>query len=168
MSDSVPPYRQQPDRLLHPQDSLGKNTGVGCHFLLHFHDRGYELLGRIPCSFSISTRKYYQKPIDLKQKFIISLSYRKSAEPILETIMSRNPSWYHWFSLIQVSQIEIKVWQSCLFFFFLFLNWCFEKLLTLFSWFSEFRSHFLPDCQPELTSAWRQFIFLLMLSFLYL
>ena len=27
-------YGQQPTRLLHPQDSLGKNTGVGCHFLL--------------------------------------------------------------------------------------------------------------------------------------
>ena len=29
------PYGQQPTRLLCPQDSLGKNTGVGCHFLLH-------------------------------------------------------------------------------------------------------------------------------------
>ena len=28
------PYGQQPTRLLHPQDSLGKNIGVGCHFLL--------------------------------------------------------------------------------------------------------------------------------------
>ena len=28
------PHRQQPTRLLHPWDSLGKNTGVGCHFLL--------------------------------------------------------------------------------------------------------------------------------------
>ena len=27
--------RQQPTRLLHPWDSPGKNTGVGCHFLLH-------------------------------------------------------------------------------------------------------------------------------------
>ena len=27
------PYRQQPTRLLCPQNSLGKNTGVGCHFL---------------------------------------------------------------------------------------------------------------------------------------
>ena len=34
MSDFVRPYGQQPTRLLHPQDSLGKNTGVGCHFLL--------------------------------------------------------------------------------------------------------------------------------------
>ena len=34
MSDSVRPHRQQPTRLPHPWDSLGKNTGVGCHFLL--------------------------------------------------------------------------------------------------------------------------------------
>ena len=35
MSDSVGPYGQQPTRLLCSRDSLGKNTGVGCHFLLH-------------------------------------------------------------------------------------------------------------------------------------
>ena len=35
MSDSVRPQRQQPTRLPHPWDSPGKNTGVGCHFLLH-------------------------------------------------------------------------------------------------------------------------------------
>ena len=34
MSDSVHPHRHQPTRLPHPWDSLGKNTGVGCHFLL--------------------------------------------------------------------------------------------------------------------------------------
>ena len=34
MSDSVRPHRRQPTRLSHPWDSLGKNTGVGCHFLL--------------------------------------------------------------------------------------------------------------------------------------
>ena len=28
------PHRQQPTRLPHPGDSQGKNTGVGCHFLL--------------------------------------------------------------------------------------------------------------------------------------
>ena len=27
-------HRQQPTRLPHPWDSPGKNTGVGCHFLL--------------------------------------------------------------------------------------------------------------------------------------
>ena len=34
MSNSVWPQRQQPTRLLRPWDSPGKNTGVGCHFLL--------------------------------------------------------------------------------------------------------------------------------------
>ena len=34
MSDSVRPHRWQPTRLPHPWDSTGKNTGVGCHFLL--------------------------------------------------------------------------------------------------------------------------------------
>ena len=32
--DSVRPHRRQPTRLPHLWDSPGKNTGVGCHFLL--------------------------------------------------------------------------------------------------------------------------------------
>ena len=34
MSDSVQPHRRQPTRLPCPWNSPGKNTGVGCHFLL--------------------------------------------------------------------------------------------------------------------------------------
>ena len=34
MSDSVRPHRWQPIGLSRPWDSPGKNTGVGCHFLL--------------------------------------------------------------------------------------------------------------------------------------
>ena len=34
MSDSVRPYRRKPTRLPGPWNSPGKNTGVGCHFLL--------------------------------------------------------------------------------------------------------------------------------------
>ena len=34
VSDSVRPHRQQPTRLRCLWDSPGKNTGVGCHFLL--------------------------------------------------------------------------------------------------------------------------------------
>ena len=34
MSNSVRPHRWKPTRLPHPWDSPGKNTGVGCHFLL--------------------------------------------------------------------------------------------------------------------------------------
>ena len=36
VSDSVRPHRRQPTRLPRPWDSPGKNTGVGCHFLLQF------------------------------------------------------------------------------------------------------------------------------------
>ena len=36
MSDSARLHKQQPTRLPHPWDSPGKNTGVGCHFLLQF------------------------------------------------------------------------------------------------------------------------------------
>ena len=36
MSDSVRPHRRQPTRLHRPWDSPGKNTGVGCHFLLQW------------------------------------------------------------------------------------------------------------------------------------
>ena len=34
MSDSVQPHRRQPTRLPRPWDSPGKNTGMGCHFIL--------------------------------------------------------------------------------------------------------------------------------------
>ena len=44
VSNSVRPYGQQPTRLLSPQDSLGKNTGEGCHFLLQQESRdGWKL-----------------------------------------------------------------------------------------------------------------------------
>ena len=35
VSDSVRPHRRQPTSLPRPWDFPGKNTGVGCHFLLH-------------------------------------------------------------------------------------------------------------------------------------
>ena len=34
VSNSMRPHRRKPARLPHPWDSPGKNTGVGCHFLL--------------------------------------------------------------------------------------------------------------------------------------
>ena len=36
MPDSVRPHRRQPTRLPCPWDSPGKNTGMGCHFLLQY------------------------------------------------------------------------------------------------------------------------------------
>ena len=34
VSDSVRPHRRKPTRLPRPWDSPGRNSGVGCHFLL--------------------------------------------------------------------------------------------------------------------------------------
>ena len=47
VSDPVRPQRQQPTRLLCPWDSPGKNTVVGCHFLLQElpYDPAIPLLG---------------------------------------------------------------------------------------------------------------------------
>src|SRR5574340_368103 len=36
MSESMQPHRRQPTRPCCPWDSPGKNTGVGCHFLLQY------------------------------------------------------------------------------------------------------------------------------------
>ena len=36
LSDSVRPHTRQPTRLPRPWDFPGKNTGVGCHFLLQY------------------------------------------------------------------------------------------------------------------------------------
>ena len=49
MSNSLPPHGLQPTRLLHPWDSPGKNTGVGCHFLLQgiFPTQGSNLVSQI-------------------------------------------------------------------------------------------------------------------------
>ena len=46
MSESVRPHRRQPTRLLCPWDSPGKNTGVGCHFLLQCMKVKVKLLSR--------------------------------------------------------------------------------------------------------------------------
>ena len=47
MSDSVQPHRWQPTSLHRPWDSPGKNTGVGCHFLLQCRKVKVKSLSRI-------------------------------------------------------------------------------------------------------------------------
>ena len=48
MSDFVRPHRWQPTRLPRPWDSPGKNTGVGCHFLLQCIKVKVKLLSCVP------------------------------------------------------------------------------------------------------------------------
>ena len=57
MSDPMRPHRQQRTRLPCPQDSLGENTGVGCHFLLHKH---FILTLNPKVSFTTSLTHKYQ------------------------------------------------------------------------------------------------------------
>ena len=47
MSDPVRPHRQQPTRLPRLWDSPGKNTGVGCHFLLQCMKVKMKFLSRV-------------------------------------------------------------------------------------------------------------------------
>ena len=41
VSDCVRPHRRRPTRLPRPWDSPGRNTGVGCHFLLQYNDTNW-------------------------------------------------------------------------------------------------------------------------------
>ena len=61
MSDSVQPHRRQPTRLPHPWDSPGKNTGVGCHFLLQCMKVKVKLLSRVQL-FTTPWTVAYQAP----------------------------------------------------------------------------------------------------------
>ena len=63
MSDSVRLYRRQPTRLLRPWDSLGKNTRVGCHFLLQCRKVISE--SEVASVMSDSMRPHRRQPIRL-------------------------------------------------------------------------------------------------------
>ena len=60
MSDSVRPHRRQPIRLLCRWDSPGKNTGVGCHFLLQC--RKVKLLSHVRLSATPWTAAFQAPP----------------------------------------------------------------------------------------------------------
>ena len=59
MSDSVQRHRQQPIRLHHPWNSPGKNTRVGCHFLLQFRKVKSESESRSVLSNSLQPHRLY-------------------------------------------------------------------------------------------------------------
>ena len=62
MSDSVRPHRRQPTRLPHPWDSPGKNTGVGCHFLLQCVKVKVKSLSRVQFFATPGTAAYQAPP----------------------------------------------------------------------------------------------------------
>ena len=62
VSDSVWPHRRQPTRLPHPWDSPGKNTGVGCHFLLQSMKVKWKSLSRVWLFATPWTEAYRDPP----------------------------------------------------------------------------------------------------------
>ena len=59
---TVRPHRRQPTRLPHPWDSPGKNTGVGCHFLLQCMKVKVKLLSRVRLLAAPWTAAYQAPP----------------------------------------------------------------------------------------------------------
>ena len=66
MSDSMRPHRQHPTRLPRPWDSPGKNTGVGCHFLLQCL-KGKVKVKSLSCVWLLATpwTAAYQAPLPM-------------------------------------------------------------------------------------------------------
>ena len=62
MSDSVRPHRWQPTRLPCPWDFPGKNTGVGCHFLLQCMKAKSEVAQRVQLFATPQTAAYQAPP----------------------------------------------------------------------------------------------------------
>ena len=94
MSDSVRPHRWQPTRLPRPWDSPGKNTGVGCHFLLQCMKVKVKSLSRVrllgtpwaaayqaPPSMGFSRLEYWSGvPLPSPQYKVVPLQGRVKAE----------------------------------------------------------------------------------------
>ena len=62
MSHSVRPHRRQPTRLPRPWDSPGKNTGVGCRFLLQCRKGKVKPLSRVQPSATPWTAAFQAPP----------------------------------------------------------------------------------------------------------
>ena len=64
---TVRPHRRQPTRLPRPWDSPGKNTGVGCHFLLQCRKVEVNSLSRVRLLATPWTAAYQAPPsMDIK------------------------------------------------------------------------------------------------------
>ena len=84
MSNSVQPHRWQPTRLLCPWESPGKNTGVGCHFILQ-----KESISKVKRQTSewekiIANETTDKGLISKIYKQLIQLNARKTNNPIKE------------------------------------------------------------------------------------
>ena len=80
VSDSVRPHRRQPTRLPRLWDSPGKNTGVGCHFLLQCIQVKSESEGAQSTPWAAA----YQTPLSMgfsRQEYWSGLPYPPPGDP---------------------------------------------------------------------------------------
>ena len=111
MSNSVWPYGQQPTRLLCPWDSLGKKTGVGCHFSFSFWSEWFlsifslelfltptmclvflSLLPFLLEPFIIENNKVSLVPFDSSPWLPVSQVLQSKGEPGIQSSKSESPS----------------------------------------------------------------------------
>ena len=88
VSNSVQPHRWQPTRLSRPWDSPGKNTRVGCHFLLQCMKVKVKSLSRVRPSATLWTAAF-QAPLSMgfsRQEYWSGVPL---PSPILSLIASR-------------------------------------------------------------------------------
>ena len=107
MSDFVLPHRRQPTRLLRPWDSPGKNTGVGCHFLLQCMHACY-----VASVVSDSMRPYGQQPTRLlstgfsRQEYWSGLPFPSLGDLPNPGIEPRSPA-------LQADSLPTELWGKC-------------------------------------------------------
>ena len=110
MSDSLGPHGLYPIRFLHPWDSPGKNTGVGCHFLLQgiFQTQGSNpgLLHRRQTLYPLS---HQGSPCILQEhsRFFTNLNYK-----IIQTYSQILTARTHILSLIFFAILVAKYWKQ--------------------------------------------------------
>ena len=108
MSDSVQLHRWQPTRLPHPWDSPGKNTGVGCHFLLQCMKVKVKALSPIgllatpwtaayqaPPSMGFSRQEYWSGlPLPSPTEYLITVLHPELFQWVLE-VSSCSSTWFN-------------------------------------------------------------------------
>ena len=90
MSDSVQPHRRRPTRLCRPWDSPGKNTRVGCHFLLC---HGIQLSNKKEGTIDISN--------------MVTGTQKHCWEKEAET--KRYSAWFHLYGVLKQSRVVLVI-----------------------------------------------------------
>ena len=159
MSNSVQPHRRQPTRLPHPWDSPGKNTGVGCHFLLPCMKVKSEsevaqscltLRNPMDCSppgFSVhGIFQTYREAYDKKQESSI---YCILHVPTFKSFLP----WKKWLSTLQLFLLWILIFRSFLY----IAKWyacssisCFINFRNLFPVFCCGNRELNSPCHPHI------------------